>query len=595
MTNKTSFKNIEDFLYQEGKTFVIPNYQRGYKWSVREKDNSKTAVEQLMIDLINAEKKQQYFLQGVTVVEDNDNNIILIDGQQRTTTLYLLLWCLGHENISKIDLQYDIRQKSKDFIRGLKDNKSDVAPIEENEPQDIFYFKKAIEQIQDKLPQSVEDKKEFKEFVLSKVTILYIIIEQDKATKTFTMMNGSKANMLEEELVKAEMLRKISLPNKSEKIVSTSIDENLSELKEIISIDWETNALRSRYAREWDKWLYWWNREDVRDFFGIENPLGLLLIFYNWKSNSGKLKKHNNFSFEDFKNKLVEEKEENKKQKTKLVFKELRDLQKSFEDIFNISIVHNYLKMSLLCVSDQNDKFEIIKYYMEKKNEKDNVDDYAKWRLVGATHRQITKTNELKEDEDTKEARALSVLNSLSTDFVYHNYYTLAINQLLRLNVEEDNKLRRKFDFSIWKNKSLEHIYPKSKVYHKKEEKNEDGSTKIIYYNGNDDLIGETKPEGNDWISRDDFENNGTEHGIGNLLLLYGKENSEFGAKSVTEKKKTYFNIKDDFKSRHLLHTISVFASDSWGIKEIQENKNTFIQKFEEDYNVKLNGNKSNE
>ncbi len=595
MASKTSFKNIEDFLYQEGKTFVIPNYQRGYKWSVREKDNSKTAVEQLMTDLINAEKKQQYFLQGVTVVEDNNNNIILIDGQQRTTTLYLLLWCLGNENISKIDLQYDIRQKSKDFIRELKDNKGNVVPIDENEPQDIFYFKKAIEQIQDKLPQTDEDKKEFKEFVLSKVTILYIIIEQDKATKTFTMMNGSKANMLEEELVKAEMLRRISLPNKSEKIVSTSIDENLSELKDIISNDWETNALRSRYAREWDKWLYWWNREDVRDFFGIENPLGLLLIFYNWNSNNGKLKKNNNFSFEDFKNKLAEEVEENKKQKTKLVFKELRDLQKSFEDIFNIPKVHNYLKMALLCVSDQNDKFEIIKYYMEKKNEKDIVDDYAKWRLVGATHRQITKTNELREDEETKESRALNVLNSLSTDFVYYNYYSLAINQLLRLNVEEDNKLKRKFDFSIWKNKSLEHIYPKSKVYHKKEEKNEDDTTKIFYYTGNDDLIGETKPEGNDWISRDDFENNGTEHGIGNLLLLYGKENSEFGAKSVTEKKKTYFNIKDDFKSRHLLHTISVFARDSWGIKEIQENKNAFILKFEEDYNVKLNGNKSNE
>ncbi len=595
MTSKTSFKNIEDFLYQEGKIFVIPNYQRGYKWSVREKDNSKTAVEQLMTDLINAEKKQQYFLQGVTVVEDNNNNIILIDGQQRTTTLYLLLWCLGNENISKINLQYDIRQKSKDFIRELKDNKGNVAPIDENEPQDIFYFKKAIEQIQDKLPQTDEDKKEFKEFVLSKVTILYIIIEQDKATKTFTMMNGSKANMLEEELVKAEMLRRISLPNKSEKIVSTSIDENLSELKDIISNDWETNALRSRYAREWDKWLYWWNREDVRDFFGIENPLGLLLIFYNWNSNNGKLKKNNNFSFEDFKIKLAEEIEENKKQKTKLVFKELRDLQKSFEDIFNIPKVHNYLKMALLCVSDQNDKFEIIKYYMEKKNEKDIVDDYAKWRLVGATHRQITKTNELREDEETKESRALNVLNSLSTDFVYYNYYSLAINQLLRLNVEEDNKLKRKFDFSIWKNKSLEHIYPKSKVYHKKEEKNEDDTTKIFYYTGNDDLIGETKPEGNDWISRDDFENNGTEHGIGNLLLLYGKENSEFGAKSVTEKKKTYFNIKDDFKSRHLLHTISVFARDSWGIKEIQENKNTFILKFEEDYNVKLNGNKSNE
>ena len=56
MTNsKTEFKAIGEFLLQENKTFVIPNYQRGYKWAVKEEGKNETAVEKLMDDLINAD------------------------------------------------------------------------------------------------------------------------------------------------------------------------------------------------------------------------------------------------------------------------------------------------------------------------------------------------------------------------------------------------------------------------------------------------------------------------------------------------------------------------------------------------------------
>jgi hypothetical protein len=199
------------------------------------------------------------------------------------------------------------------------------------------------------------------------VTILYIVIAPDKATKTFTMMNGSKATMLQEELVKAEMLRKVSLPEEIEKQVSTSVEENLSELKEIISIDWETNALRSRYAREWDKWLYWWNSKEVQNFFGCENPLGYLLKFYLKQKEGDKKKIEGKKLFDTFSESLNEN-GKTEKQKTKLVFKELRDLQKSFEDIFRIPKVHNYLKLALICSNSEDDKFDIIEYFIKTKS-----------------------------------------------------------------------------------------------------------------------------------------------------------------------------------------------------------------------------------
>lgn len=584
MKSRTTFKNIEDFLYQENKTFVIPNYQRGYKWAVKENDKAPSAVENLMDNLLSADKEQQYFLQGVTVVEEDDK-VYMIDGQQRLTTLYLLLWCLSKELIKKINLDYDIREKSKQFINSLKDNNFDVENFDkENRNQDIFYFKKAIKQITAKLKSLGDElKQSFVHFLLNKVTILYIVIDKDKATKTFTMMNGSKASMLQVELVKAEMLRKISKPDTVEKEISYSVDDSLIDLKEIIAKDWETNAHRSRLAREWDKWLYWWNQEDVKDYFGVERPMGLLLEFYTWKN------KKTDFSFEVFKN-LLTPNNDTEKQKSKQIFKELRSLQKSFEDIFSIPRVHNYLKMSLICNSGNEDRFEIIDYFIRKKNDDEIVDDYAKWRLVGATHRQICKEYELKGNEETKEMKAEVALKSLSEKFVYNTAYDLALKQLLRLNVEEDNKLfngkGRKFDFSIYGNKSLEHIHPKSKAYHKEEVEDKDNNKILVYKDGNGVDLGHTYPNGSDWLNRDEMHEGLSEHSVGNLLLLHKDENSKFSNSAFEDKKSIYFNLDEAFKSRNLLHTISVFAKSNWTKTEIENNQNVFFSRFKQDYNI---------
>jgi hypothetical protein len=574
MGSKTAFKTLEDFLFQENKTFVIPNYQRGYKWAVKEDEKTASAVEKLLDNLISANKEQSYFLQGVTVVENNDK-IILIDGQQRTTTFYFLLWCLSKELINTIKLEYDVRQQSKEFILQLKKDGFDYESFDkEDRNQDVYYFKQAIRQIESKIEsirKSDSKLNDFIRFILTKITILYIVIGQDKATKTFTMMNGSKATMLQEELVKAEMLRRISLPDFREKQVSTSVDENLTDLKEIIAKDWETNALRSRYAREWDKWLYWWNREDVKNFFTIEKPMGLLLDYYHFKQ------KENNeiekFTFDSFRNLLLEHEKESEKQRTKIVFKDLRDIQKSIEDVFITPLIHNYLGLALIYSS--SDKLQIISYFIKYKNDEQKLLEYAKFKLVGATHLEII------EKDDALFSKPIDVLKSLEHNFVYNDQYSIGCKYLLYLNVKEDIHLNRKFDFKIWKSKSLEHIFPKSKVYHI----NEQGELA----DGNNTVLSEVKKTAiNDgsWLNRADFGNNGTEHCIGNLVMLYGNNNSEFGAKMVNEKKQTYFNIHEKFESRHLLHTISVFAQDSWGITEIQKNKNEIIKRFKVDYKI---------
>lgn len=573
----TNFRTIGEYFGLE-KTFVIPNYQRGYKWAVPDpKKDNKSSVEELMDRLINSFKDDpdaEYFLQGISVSE-SENEIILIDGQQRTTTLYLILWCLDQKNINGIELIYNVRQDSRNFISSLKGNHNPELAITEEDIQDIYYFKKAIEiinrKIKEKKIDSEHERELFRDYILEKVTVLYIVIDETKATKTFTMMNGQKATMKDEELIKSELLRMISLPEKLDTKTNTSIDDNLNQLKEIIAKDWEINNLRSKYAREWDKWLYWWNKKDVMEYFGSENPMGLLVRYYfeiNKPIDNIK-KASKSFSFESFKKEFLKS-----KKSTKDTFSGLRKLQKTFEDLYNDYWSYNYLGI-ILRVKRDDERASALKYFLPKANDLENtgnskviIQEYAQWSLVDATHLEIVEGKTIdKENKTTKITfdKASNVLNILSGKYVYaienensadsdttNGAVEHAYRQLLRINIEEDNKIERKFDFSIWGNRSLEHIHPKSK---RKE------------------------------LTFDPLKDQSI-HCIGNLVLLYGKNNSEFGAKDVTDKKKVFFDIHKEFKSRHLLHTVSTFAIDGWGVVEIENAKNNFITNFKTQYEI---------
>jgi hypothetical protein len=249
--------------YFEKEVFVIPNYQRGYKWGVPEKDGT-CAVSFLLDSFIKAFKSNdnEYFIQGVTVYE-NDNKVYLVDGQQRTTTIFLLLKYLQYPEISKVKLAYEIREKSEEFLNSA-DLLTNIA-IDNSDFQDIFYFKKAIRTFNDKFINE-KNKSDFLKFVLTKVKLFYIEIDKNQATSVFSMMNGNKAVMFDEELIKASILSKASRYEIK--------DNELNESKE-----WEINSLRNRYAREWDKWMYWWNQDDVKAFWGTGNkPITIWLI-----------------------------------------------------------------------------------------------------------------------------------------------------------------------------------------------------------------------------------------------------------------------------------------------------------------------------
>lgn len=434
MEQRTQFKRLRNYIYEGHPLFVIPNYQRGYKWSVKPKGKD-SSIEHLLLDLVDEfthNPNRDYFLQGVTVTEkdiDGRKNVVLIDGQQRTTSIYLILWYLSNLNLQKsnehesFDLSYEVRECSQLLLSELKEippdriedlktqlcSSSSLSSYSEklrnDMNQDAYYFIEATRQIHYILKGI--NKEDFQKFLLDKVSLLYIVVSEDKAVKTFTMMNGNKATMYQEELIKAEMLHAVSSKQ-------TTLTEYMSPEKQLMQIwaqSWEGNSLRSKYAREWDKWLYWWNRKDVKDYFNTSKPMGLLLEFYALRRQSLKT-----LDYKEFKQLLSSSKND---YQAKQIFKVLRDLQKSFEDLFSTPQIYNYLKMSLLCNTGREDMMDILLFFISNKHNIAVLKDYANWRLVGTTHREYCHPESLKDDETTKEAKAENVLDSLSKNRVY--------------------------------------------------------------------------------------------------------------------------------------------------------------------------------
>lgn len=552
-------------LIAQNPIITIPPYQRGYIWGKNRKDTSENSVEHILRSIrdsiLTPSIPKQLFLQGLTVSETSDG-ISVIDGQQRMTFFFLLLTCLQYKN--NMQIRYNVRRDNcvggaGEFLRSIigksTDELHEMAKEDTNEKfQDLYFFKKTIRTIlAENIPhERIND-------ILTNIRFLYIVIPDRKASTVFTMMNGNKADMSEEEIIKAELLRLVSLS-----------DDNSEDMR------WEQNALRSRYAREWDKWLYWWNQNKVREFYRTEgHTMGWLLRTYFVRRAQGKKQ----FSFENFKETCLLG--ENPELSAKQTFYDLRHLQKSFEDIYNSAYeterkkrLHNIIGAILLLLP-KGDRSKFIIDYFAHANSFD-VCDYYKIIFLesGLSHSQIIKyLSNIDADEELK-TKKIEMLRSLSSDNLYNEDNSYAFLQLLRRNIEEDTKLGRPFDFKIWKERSLEHIFPKSKVF-------DSVSNQIEAGEGNNE----------DMLDRSKFNGNGSEHCIGNLVLLYKNENSKFGAKTVEEKKSIYFQVDEEdkpFRSRHLLHSMSVFAKSSWGIREIQENKESILNEIKNYYGIEI-------
>lgn len=244
------------------KKFVIPSYQRGYKWN-------RTNIEQLLNDINNyhvTNDETFYCLQNITLVDSKDVWHV-VDGQQRLTTLILLLSFLGEHNLVKGRLDYQVRKESNDFIKNFickGDMEHEICNyhdwqslIETNEEkfdfQDIYYMFMAYLAISEWFKG--KDKDSFKKKLLDKVCL--IVNRLDKNTKEqelFKNLNGGKID-----LDGADLIRAIVVTREARNEVSSISDR----LRNIVMM----NENRVRIGNKLDEITRWWSDSTRQRYF----------------------------------------------------------------------------------------------------------------------------------------------------------------------------------------------------------------------------------------------------------------------------------------------------------------------------------------
>ena len=613
-----SYNTLRDLVEFSNKIPLrVPYYQRGYIWGKeREQDEIKDSVHYLMADLARVVNGEKIFIQGITTTLTESAEecpiecVDIIDGQQRITTIFLLLKTLGY---NALKLTYESRNDSDAFL-----NSKDLdLKFNDNDSQDIHYFKKALQICKNEYCDVFRG---HVDLLLDNIQFLWVKIPSDKAHDTFTMMNGQRTKMTVPELIKAELLRRASHDGQQG------------------TTEWECQELRGRYARAWDNWVRWWSDNNIRNKWlhlpGKEPLSFLLLMVYNHMSKSSKIKITDELSFENFRVNVFGNFDDSKKAKE--VFYQMRGIQKRFEDAFNNPITYNLIGGITYMFRNDRTSLEnfLSDYFSEDGIKLDNTNcfkfssQYIKDKqleiiykkcFLGLTYNEI-KYSLLEESEKQFDKKLSLTRNSLFgksdlyNDTASNGAKEKGFDYLIRRNIDEDCKQNggkgRKFDFTILEERSLEHIYPKSKVWHEDGEQIKDGNNNILPKESilEENIIIEDKIESENRIlqicSRHrmlcrknigkfnygaDEEVVLSEHSLGNLVLLYMANNREFSNYEYKVKKSMLFNpnSKELFRSRNLLHTIMVFArNESWGPSQILANHKEYYEEFNKYYEL---------
>lgn len=292
--NKLYVKPVKDLI---GKSFYIPAYQRGYRWTSQQvtdllddinqfspqneqdfyclqplvvKERISDEIKQSVIEELSeiASSKRDFFEEAHSLL----NNYVeweVIDGQQRLTTIFLILKYL---NVNKIyNLRYETRENkscttasiggssTEDFLNQIGDESSKA---ESRKNIDFHHFYKAYKTIIAWFKEQKDvDEKTYKDKLMQYVKFIWYQSDGENAIKVFTRLNVGKISLTNAELIKALLLNSSNFSNTD---------------KESFTIE------QTRIASEWDKIEYALQNDDFWLFIhplGYERPTRIDFIF----------------------------------------------------------------------------------------------------------------------------------------------------------------------------------------------------------------------------------------------------------------------------------------------------------------------------
>lgn len=264
-----------EYLKMEGcKFFNIPEYQRGYKWTV---DN----VVQLLEDLKGFKQNSSdefYCLQNITITKAKVNGHLcfnVIDGQQRLTTLFILISYIQRNMSDKVlstetdILRYSIREETDKFLResilsGEFWNSAEYKPA----TKDQYYITDVAKAIAEWFrTNSLEERT-----ILDHLKLIVNKVESGEEETVFASLNGGKVDLDGADLVRAILITRAAkqkypslLSEKTfHQIANDDINLNIN-IK--VSSQGKINEFRVKLGIELDMMNNWWSDRKVRSYF----------------------------------------------------------------------------------------------------------------------------------------------------------------------------------------------------------------------------------------------------------------------------------------------------------------------------------------
>ena len=239
-------------------SFLIPSYQRGYRWTPK---NVKALLKDLWEFMITPKEDKDFYCLQPVVVKKNGEHWELIDGQQRLTTIYILLKILKiylPKSKPPFKIFYKTRTESEGFLRDLKEG---IDEEEVNSNIDFCHIYNAYIAAKEWLEKKDDDELiyDFNKILLSKVKIIWYEVKDPdiKAKEVFTRINVGKIGLTNAELIKALFLQgdKWKTEKKDKEETDDKSNIFLNQIK--IASAWDRIE---NYLREDDFWYFLTNK-----------------------------------------------------------------------------------------------------------------------------------------------------------------------------------------------------------------------------------------------------------------------------------------------------------------------------------------------
>ena len=499
---KVELKTVSEL---HGKRFIVPLYQRGYRWEAQQvKDlledidgfmqNQKTHENESKDEgggkSVSAENDDFYCLQPLAVKEtvinkDDflnqlprstdvdvlfetpkaiDNSVCweVIDGQQRLTTIFIILYYLVESEHFQIQFE---RWKSADVeentdvisvaVSKIVDNLKKNSEYQNEESIDLWHICNAYKEIDQYFKNSGPDrssakyKTDFRDTLLNKVQFIWYESDDENPIKVFTRLNIGKIALTNSELVKALFLNRSNFADSDfEKIRlrQTEIATRWDEIESTLQND--------------EFWMFihepGFSKPTRIDFiFDLVCELGRLDEFFEDEMKKderiGKDKYRTFRYFNEYfhSKKATEKASENHVTLIEQCWQTVDSVFAAFREWFDDLTFYHYVGFLVACGCKIK---EILKSWMEDKCSKGH---FIKWLKEKITKKilecnNLDQTYEFNTNDSKRQCRPLLLLHNIQT----------VINQNTAETIKYDVATFYKFPFHLYKAEvwNVEHV-----------------------------------------------------------------------------------------------------------------------------------------